>query len=70
MKWYAAKIRELTFEEMDKSLIDVPNAYEICEVPEGVQAHKMKPFPIGWGYFDTENEARKAVKADRFPSYK
>ena len=70
MKWYAAKIRELTFEELGEDLIDIPDAYEICRVTEGTQAHKMKPVPIGWGYFDSKKEAKAAVKANRFPSYK
>ena len=69
MKWYAAKKRKLTFGELDEYLIDVEGAWEICEVSEGIQAHKMNPRPLGWGYFDTKEEAREAVKFDCFPSY-
>lgn len=68
-KWYAAKLRELTFEEMEKSLLNLPDTYEICQVTEGTQAHLMNPRPVAWGYFDTEKEAMKAVEFDRFPSY-
>lgn len=68
-RWYAAKLRNLTFDELQDSLLDHPDAYEICEVQSGIQAHLMNPRPIAWGYFDTEEEARKAVEHDEFPSY-
>ena len=67
-KFYAAQLRELRFDELGDSLLQHPDAYEISEVQVGIQAHRMNPRPVAWGYFDTARDAKRAISFSDFPS--